>query len=558
MFVRVNGSTVGPLGTGGGGGDVTKVGTPVDNQVGVWTGDGTIEGSAALTFDGSTFSTTGAISATGTVTGSNLSGTNTGDEPAASDTVAGIVELATIAETNTGTDATRAVTPDSLNGWTGSTNFTTAGALTATSYGGIAEANLLDKTATETITGSYTFNGTTNTIQGTTTNIDPSGNINLSAQTQVTSGNNLVILDSTNSDNVTFQHDGTNLNTSFTTTASWDIDVAGLTGEVRIADGAATKFSVNKNNTRVEIRDGWGLQMSGPTDTGIVTFTHDDTDFNITATSTTDINMPATVRLVTAASTTTRAGLNIPEGTAPSAPVDGDVWVTAAGAFNARLNGVTVDLSAGVSNPLTADLDFDGNNLDDGGVIFLREQASADADVAGQGQIWVRSADSNLHFTNDSGEDFNISGNRYYIGTQLESATSSTTLANITGLSSIPLRATTYYHIRFVCYASSGTAGTNPGLRLRLDYTGSKTADEGRIVQYRDSGVVVSTRGLVSTTIIALECGTTTDEAYTVWEAHLETGTAGNLSVQFAQNTSNATASVISEGAFLEIWEAEN
>ncbi len=36
---------------GGGGGDVTKVGTPVDGQVGVWTGDGTIEGDLALTFD---------------------------------------------------------------------------------------------------------------------------------------------------------------------------------------------------------------------------------------------------------------------------------------------------------------------------------------------------------------------------------------------------------------------------------------------------------------------------------------------------------------------------
>lgn len=37
---------------GGGGGDVTKVGTPVNNQVGVWTGDGTLEGDADLTFDG--------------------------------------------------------------------------------------------------------------------------------------------------------------------------------------------------------------------------------------------------------------------------------------------------------------------------------------------------------------------------------------------------------------------------------------------------------------------------------------------------------------------------
>ncbi|MDC6350693.1 tail fiber domain-containing protein [Zeaxanthinibacter sp. PT1] len=40
---------------GGGGGNVTKVGTPVNNQVGVWTGDGTIEGTPDVTYDGSQF-----------------------------------------------------------------------------------------------------------------------------------------------------------------------------------------------------------------------------------------------------------------------------------------------------------------------------------------------------------------------------------------------------------------------------------------------------------------------------------------------------------------------
>ena len=43
-----------------------------------------------------------------------LSGSNTGDEPDASATVKGIVELATSAETQTGTDTGRAVTPDGL------------------------------------------------------------------------------------------------------------------------------------------------------------------------------------------------------------------------------------------------------------------------------------------------------------------------------------------------------------------------------------------------------------------------------------------------------------
>lgn len=70
----------GNLNASGSSGDVSKVGTPADNQVGVWTGDGTIEGTSGLTYNGSTLGVTGAITATGAVTGSNLSGTNTGDQ----------------------------------------------------------------------------------------------------------------------------------------------------------------------------------------------------------------------------------------------------------------------------------------------------------------------------------------------------------------------------------------------------------------------------------------------------------------------------------------------
>ena len=104
------------------------------------------------------------------------------------------------------------------------------------------------------------------------------------------------------------------------------------------------------------------------------------------------------------------ASWNVPHGDVPSTPVNGDFWTTTAGAF-IRINGVTVDLSAsGVANPLTADLDFDGFNLDDGGVIFMREQASADADVTGQGQLWVRTDpfSNSLMWTNDNGNDFEI------------------------------------------------------------------------------------------------------------------------------------------------------
>jgi hypothetical protein len=55
-----------------GSGDVSKVGTPVDNQVGVWTGDGTIEGTTGLTYDGSALDITGNITLSGTVDNINI------------------------------------------------------------------------------------------------------------------------------------------------------------------------------------------------------------------------------------------------------------------------------------------------------------------------------------------------------------------------------------------------------------------------------------------------------------------------------------------------------
>jgi hypothetical protein len=47
------------------------------------------------------------------------------------------------------------------------------------------------------------------------------------------------------------------------------------------------------------------------------------------------------VLLATVASATGSAGLNVPHGAAPSAPVNGDVWTTTAGLF-VRINGATV------------------------------------------------------------------------------------------------------------------------------------------------------------------------------------------------------------------------
>lgn len=57
----------------------------------------------------------------------------------------------------------------------------------------------------------------------------------------------------------------------------------------------------------------------------------------------------------------------------------------------------------------TQDLEMGGFNVQNGGVIFLAEQASADADATGEGQIWVKTATPNeLYFTDDAGTDFQL------------------------------------------------------------------------------------------------------------------------------------------------------
>lgn len=64
-FLRGDNTWATPAGSG----DVSKVGTPVDNQIGVWTGDGTIEGDSNFTWNGSTLAITGAMTISSTING---------------------------------------------------------------------------------------------------------------------------------------------------------------------------------------------------------------------------------------------------------------------------------------------------------------------------------------------------------------------------------------------------------------------------------------------------------------------------------------------------------
>jgi hypothetical protein len=120
-----------------GSGDVSKVGTPVNNQVGVWTGDGTIEGTSALTFDGSTFALTGSMTISGNVDGRDVSVDGTKldgiEAGATADQTGAEIKAAYEAEANTNayTDAekTKLAGIEALADVTDTANVTAAGAL---------------------------------------------------------------------------------------------------------------------------------------------------------------------------------------------------------------------------------------------------------------------------------------------------------------------------------------------------------------------------------------------------------------------------------------------
>lgn len=65
----------------------------------------------------------------------------------------------------------------------------------------------------------------------------------------------------------------------------------------------------------------------------------------------------------------------------------------------------------GSQTPWTSEIDADGFDLVDGGIIKLREQAAAETQTAGAGQIWVKTATPNeLWFSDDAGTDYQIGG----------------------------------------------------------------------------------------------------------------------------------------------------
>lgn len=189
----------------------------------------------------------------------------------------------------------------------------------------------VDIGGTQTISGTKTFSAASLTLGNSTT----AGTINIGTGA-VTTGSKII-----------------NIGTGSTGgSVAITLGTAAMTGNTTFNGGG--QFQVNNNTVNI----GTNTATSSATFAGGATISGSTKTVAIgsggVAGSTTNINLgtvdggAATVTtnalLVTRASATTGAGLRILPGTAPSAPVNGDVWTDTAGVY-ARINGATQNLT---------------------------------------------------------------------------------------------------------------------------------------------------------------------------------------------------------------------
>lgn len=82
------------------------------------------------------------------------------------------------------------------------------------------------------------------------------------------------------------------------------------------------------------------------------------------------------------------------------------IWTI--GRDGSETNELKFDWNAGTGVATKLALDYNGNTTQEGS-ISIKEKASAIADTAGYGQLWVKTATPNeLYFTNDAGDDIRL------------------------------------------------------------------------------------------------------------------------------------------------------
>lgn len=349
-FLREDGDGTSSWQLPAGGGDVSKVGTPVDNQVGVWTGDGTIEGTAGLTYNGTALDLTGNITLTGTVDGIDI----------ATDVAAN-----TSKQTNVSTnlsDGTRTATTVDVNSSDG-TNATLVEA--DTTNAGILGSNKWDEIVASTTHISDTAaHGATGAVVGTT-------------NTQTLSNKKLVDLNTTFVDNLdntkTAAFELVNITTSTdriltlqdkNITIADNADLTSHTGTstIHFTQGAISIPASQVSDFDVEVANNSAVTANTAKDTNVSTNLSEGTN----TVTTVDVNSSDGTNATLVSASTSRAGL------LTKAKWDEIV------ANTAKATNVSTNLSAGTRTSTTYDV-----NSSDGTNATLVEADTTNAGILG-------------------------------------------------------------------------------------------------------------------------------------------------------------------------------
>src|SRR3989344_4853960 len=299
-----------------GGGNVSNVGTPLDNQLAVWTGATTVEGTADFTFDGADFLVYNAVNDGNPEIRLGATDLEELNVQTVFDAVAQTLDFVLF---NT---SAASVTADK-----GEYRFQVDDALVAT----------IDDGGIELADAKSYFIDTSNVLSETV----------LGSTVLASSLTSVGILAALDVDNINI-----NLNT-ISSTAGTDLLITPLAGQQIVLDGA------------IVIDAG---EVTGAT--------------SITST-------------------------------------------TFVGALTGTASGNLVNVVEDTTPQLGGALDGQGFDLNNMGVLFLTEQAAAEVDVAGKGQLWVETLTPNiLRFTDDAGTDFTIAHNATATLNSLTSATS--------------------------------------------------------------------------------------------------------------------------------------
>jgi hypothetical protein len=171
--------------------------------------------------------------------------------------------------------------------------------------------------------------------------------------------------------------------------------------------------------------------------------------------------------------------------------------------------------------------------------------SSSTADSIGFWAADTTAGDANLYIRNEAGITEQISGLGRHIKTQFDK-TSSTVLANVTNLS-INVEAGKTYGITAKLPTVSNVAG---GVKFAIGGTATATSIwyEGEL---HSAGTITQTRAAA---LAAEVCAVTAVTAATCYiNGTIVVNAAGTLTIQFAQNASNGTASSVIVGASLKL-----